>query len=256
MSEISVNDDFVNSDFFALNTGTYDILSFEDELFNRGIAADFYAHFFCNFSHALGNTAEAALSVEYTVLVFKERKNCEQRGCVERAHAQILGLEGHSQSNTFVIEVLAQVACNTGPWLEDCCNSHGSLRENVEWAGPRRLEALLRKFEFLTVLKDVLFESLSVLVTCQISDSLGHFIQFAGCIDVSASSEDEAIHWIERHESKFLVSISADGLEDFFNDFRIVEKCWSTVECVPVLVNELGTSTYFLFFFENGYVYA
>ena len=143
MSEISVNDDFVNSNFFAFNTGAYDILSFIDEGFNRGTAANLYAHFFRYFSHALGNTAEAALGVEYTVFVFKERKNCEQRGCVERAHAQILGLEGHSQSNAFVIEVLAQIACDTGPWLEDCSYSHGSLRENVEWAGPWRLEALL-----------------------------------------------------------------------------------------------------------------
>ena len=113
------------------------------------------------------------------------------------------------------------------------------------------MEALFREIKLLSVLLDIILETIGVLVPGEFTDSLCHLVEVAGSVDMASSTEDKAIHWVEGHESKFFVSIAANRFEDLFDDFRIVEKGRSTVECVTVFLEQAGSSSDCIGFLED-----
>jgi hypothetical protein len=57
-------------------------------------------------------------------------------------------------------------------------------------------------------------------------------------------------------EVEFLVGVHSDGLEDVFNDLRIVEKGWTEVEFEPVTVEDFVSASDGERAFEHGHVDA
>ena len=127
MSEVSIDHNFVSHDFLTFDSNASDCLAFIDEGFDWGVEPNVDAHAFSNLAHSCGDASQATLSVEDTVFVLEECEDCEQRGGVEWTHSEVFCLKRHGESNSFIIEVLAKVSSNAGPWLENGCNSHGSL---------------------------------------------------------------------------------------------------------------------------------
>ena len=65
-------------------------------------------------------------------------------------------------------------------------------------------------------------------------------------------SENESVVEIELIELQFLVCILANGLENFFDNFCVVEERWSEVKLESVLLDDLCSATDFAGAFDDG----
>jgi hypothetical protein len=52
------------------------------------------------------------------------------------------------------------------------------------------------------------------------------------------------------------VSIQTNGFENFFNNFGVMEKSWSTIEGVSVFLEQASAPSDSFGFFEDGDIYA
>jgi hypothetical protein len=73
---------------------------------------------------------------------------------------------------------------------------------------------------------------------------------------MAACAEHEPVHWVQRHEAEFLVSIQPNGFENFFNNFGVMEKSWSTIEGVSVFLEQASAPADSFGFLEDGDIYA
>ena len=165
--------------------------------------------------------------MENSVLVLEEGKDCEQAWAIEWGHAEILGLERHCKHQSIVIKQAHQILGYGTCWSQNRCSTHDSLGEDVAWSVPRLLKAGLCSVELLTVVLNIFDESICILFTGEHSNSVTHDIEVACAIQFSTLSEDEAVIQIELIQFQFLVSVFSDSLENFFDDFGVMEKCWS-----------------------------
>ena len=91
------------------------------------------------------------------------------------------------------------------------------------------------ELQFPTVVEHVSVEGLRVPVSGQLADAFLHLREVGGAVDLAALPEDQPIVRVKPMEVEFLVRISADGLEDFLDDLRVVEEGGPEVEGVAVL---------------------
>ena len=111
---------------------------------------------------------------------------------------------------------------------------------------------MLGEVQFFAVLLDIVLESVRVFIASKFPDALGHFFEITCGVNMTSSPKHKAVHRIKWHQSEFFVGVSANGLEDFFDHFRVVKECWSPVECVSVFFEQSCASTNSVCLFEDG----
>ena len=252
MSKICVHDDFVSEELAFAGANTLDGFAVHDDRFHGLVHAEGDAEIFGDAGHTLAHTAQAANGVEDAVLVFEEGQHGEQAGAVEGRHTEVLRLEGHGQHQTVVVKEFHQVPCHRALRPKHTCDAHGSLGEQVGGTVPRLLQAGLRFVEFHSVVRHVTAEGVGVVVAGECSDALGHLIEVARAVELTALSENEPVIQVELVEVEFVMGVQTDGLEDVLDHFGVVEEGRAEVEFEPVPVEDFVASTHGAGAFEHG----
>ena len=115
---------------------------------------------------------------------------------------------------------------------------------------------MLGEIQFLAVLLDIILESVGIFVTGEFPNAFGHLLEVARGVYVSSCSLLHEVLVFEGLHSEFFVSVSSDGLEDFFDHFWVVEEGRSTVEGVSVFFEQSCASTNSVCLFEDSDVHA
>ena len=97
--------------------------------------------------------------------------------------------------------------------------------------------------EFLAVVFDVSNKGICVLFARKYSDPVTHDIKVTRAIQFTTLSENESVVEIELVEFQFLMGVLADGLENLFDDFCVMEERWSKVELESVSLDDLCSAT-------------
>ena len=97
--------------------------------------------------------------------------------------------------------------------------------------------------EFLAVVFDVSNKGICVFFARKYSDSVTHDIEVTRAIQFATLAENKSVVEIELVEFQFFVGILADGLENLFDDFCVMEEGWSKVELESVSLNDLCSAT-------------
>ena len=243
--EVSVNDYSVSHEDFLFCSNTDSGLPIHDDFLNGFTKAELNSHFFSNFCHSDRDRSKSTCWVENSVLVLEEGKDCEQAWTIERGHAEILGLERHCKHQSIVIEEAHQILGDGTCWSQNCRSTHDSLGEDVAWSVPRLLKASLCSVELLSVVLNIFDESICIFFTGKYSNSVTHDIEVACAIQFSTLSEDQAVVQVELIQFQFLVSILSDGLENFFDDLCVMEKCRSQIELESISLDDFCTASNF-----------
>jgi hypothetical protein len=73
---------------------------------------------------------------------------------------------------------------------------------------------------------------------------------------MTSGTENKSIHWVEGHESKFFMSVTANCFENLLDDLGVMEEGWPSVECVTVFLEQAGAPSDCIGFLEDCNVHA
>ena len=160
--------------------------------------------------------------------ILKVGKNAEEGRAIPRGHAQVLGLEGKCQAQTFVGEILLEKSENTLP-RRYVGESPKQLRTHqVRNTGIGSLEARKQdpQLGLVVVHETVEPPTFSRELTLHF---LSHLHGVTAGIQALVSPT-QAGHWIKEDQFQFIIKVSPGLSKHFVEGKPLMEECWARVK--------------------------